>query len=98
MRYVNGARAKQERLSPCRERGDVRGELRDHRRQVPNLAHADERQFEAEGDVGTVAHRPDDSLLGLIRWADEADKDVGFGLVGDDVGSTATFDTADVQG
>src|SRR5260370_747829 len=98
MRYVNGARAKQERLSPCRERGDMRGELRDHRRQVPSLAHADERQFEAEGYVGAVAYCLDDSLLGLIRWANETYEDVCLGLVGDDVGGATTFDETDVQG
>jgi hypothetical protein len=34
----------------------------------------------------------------LFGWADEADEEVGFGFVGNDVGGDAALDDADVHG
>src|SRR6202789_4106792 len=95
---VDGAGAEQEGFAPGGERGYVGGELRDHGGKVADLAHADEGELEAEVYVGAVPHGSDDGPLDFVGRAYEADKEVGLGFVGDDVGRATTFDEADVQG
>src|ERR1700678_3441561 len=95
---MDGAGAEEQRLAPVSERGDVGGEVGDHGGKVVNFAHANEWEIEREVHVCAVGYCREDGLFGLVGGAHEADKNVGFGFVGDDVGSVAAVDETNVQG
>jgi hypothetical protein len=88
----------EEGLAPVGERGDVGGELSDHGVEAGDGAHVQVRQLEGEVYFAAAGCGFEDRLLNLLGRADEADKDVRFGFIGDDVGRYAAADDADVHG
>ncbi len=94
----DAAGAEQEGLAPVGERGDVGGELGDHGVEAGDRAHVHVGELEGEVDLAAAGGGCEDLLLEFFGRADEADEDVGLGFVGDDVGSDAAADDADVHG
>ncbi len=94
----DAAGPEQEGFAPVGERGDVGGELGDHGVEAGDRAHVHVGELEGEVDLATAGGGFEDRLLKLFGRADEADEDVGLGFVGNDVGSEAAVDDADVHG
>ena len=94
---VDGTGAQEQRLSPGGKLWDVGGELGNHGWKPIDGTKADEGDFEGENNFGEAFGGGEESFARGSGITDETDEGLRFGVVGDDVGGTATLDEADVK-
>src|SRR3954465_2829862 len=95
---MDGARAKQNRLAPLAERGDVGGVSGYEGGEAAERAQLDEGNIENSVHLGEIADRSLQVSDQAIHRADHAIKQVCARKIRNDIGCASTFGNADVHG